>query len=73
MHLVPGTEDYLKDFNQKYGTSYSKRNYFNEPNPNGYISKWQMYCPDGVHPHTDLTGNSIEHIAQNLYKILKGL
>ena len=73
MHLVPGTEDYLKDFNQEYGTSYSKQNYFNEPNPNGYISKWQMYCPDGVHPHTDLTGNSIKHIAQNLYKILKGL
>ena len=50
---IAGTDDYIADFNAEYGTSYSKVN----PDSQGNIKSMQIYCPDMVHPHSDLTGN----------------
>lgn len=50
---VAGTNNYISNFNSQYGTSYAKIT----PDANGNITALQLYCPDGIHPHSDLTGN----------------
>ena len=50
---VPGSSDYISDFNSTYGTSYTKMN----QDGNGNIPLFQFFCPDKVHPHSDKTGN----------------
>ncbi len=61
-HYINGTSNYLADFNAKYGTNYRRFVIYDEnmqrmEDPDGNISVLQFYCPDGIHPHSDLTGN----------------
>jgi len=51
---VPGSSNYIAQYNTTYGTSYTKL----EPNADGEIMFLQLFCPDKVHPHSDLTGNA---------------
>lgn len=73
MRLVPGTENYIEQYNQKHGTSYTIANYYSESNPNNCCSKFQLYCPDGIHPHTDVTGKGLLLISQTLMKLMASL
>lgn len=51
---VPGSSNYIAEYNSTYGTSYTKMN----PDAAGNIMFLQLFCPDKVHPHSDLTGNA---------------
>lgn len=52
MVFIPGTSDFINQYNQQYGKSYTKL----WTDSNGNISTWQYYMPDGVHPHSDKQG-----------------
>lgn len=56
---------YLEEFNAKFGTHYV--NLF--PDAEGNITQFQYYCPDGVHPHSDLTGRS-NQLLDSIYTTL---
>lgn len=51
---VPGSSNYISQYNATYGTDYTKL----APNAAGEIMFLQLFCPDKVHPHSDLTGNA---------------
>lgn len=51
---VPNSSNYLSEYNAEYGTSYVPLN----PDGAGNIMFLQLFCPDQVHPHSDLTGNA---------------
>lgn len=63
---IAGSSDYIDDFNQEYGKSYSKIT----PDANGNITSLQLYCPDGMHPHSDLTGNCNKRLNAVYTKLL---
>lgn len=65
--FVAGTSGYLADFNQEYGTSYQKWT----QDDSGNIISMQIYCPDRVHPHSDLTGNCDARLNAVYTKLLK--
>ena len=64
---IAGTSNYLENFNQEYGTSYEKWS----PDSGGNIMSMQIYCPDRVHPHSDLTGNCNARLNAVYTKLLK--
>jgi hypothetical protein len=39
----------------------------------GNIPALQLYCPDGIHPHTDKTGNSNKRLDAIYTKLLRSL
>jgi hypothetical protein len=51
---VPNTASYIKDLNTRYGTAYN--NFLTDAA--GNITDFQVFCPDGIHPFSDLSGNS---------------
>ncbi len=53
-NFVPNTSNYIKDFNSRYGTAYT--NFITDAS--GNITDFQVFCPDGIHPFSDLSGNS---------------
>ncbi|WP_342648304.1 hypothetical protein [Mucilaginibacter sp. CSA2-8R] len=53
-NFVPNTSNYIKDFNTRYGTAYT--NYITDAS--GNITDFQVFCPDGIHPFSDLSGNA---------------
>ena len=66
---IAGTDNYISDFNTKYNKSYTKH----DPDSNGNIKSMQVYCPDCVHPHSDLT-NHCNHRLNAVYaKLLKDI
>lgn len=65
--FVAGTSNYLANFNQKHGTSYQKWT----QDDSGNIISMQLYCPDRVHPHSDLTGNCDARLNAVYTKLLK--
>lgn len=70
------TVEYLPNSNTYLPTnypSYSLKRYTNRPNPSNNITKFQYYCPDGVHPHTDVSGRSTEIIVSSLVKLMRDL
>ena len=77
-NYVNGTSSYITDFNSTYGTSYNNlilvdNNMADIPNPSGNISAIQLYCPDGVHPHSDLTGNCNKRLNAIYSQLIQGL
>lgn len=66
---VSGTNDYISNFNTQYGTSYTKIT----PDANGNITALQLYCPDGMHPHSDKTGNTNKRLNAVYSKLLSHL
>ena len=65
--FVAGTSNYLDNFNQEYDTSYQKWT----QDDDGNIISMQLYCPDRVHPHSDLTGNCDARLNAVYTKLLK--
>lgn len=64
---VPDTSDYISNFNTTYGTSYTKL----LPDVDGNIMTFQLFCPDKVHPHSDLTGNANKRLNAVFTKLLR--
>ena len=71
--FVKGTENYISNYNKENGTNYPLYNFFEEENENNCCSLYQYMCPDGLHPHSDKTGKTINMIADNLTKLLSFL
>lgn len=66
--IIKGTSSYMANFNKKYGTSY------NVPTDSeGNISAQYIYLPDGIHPHSDLTGNCNARLNAIYTKFLKNI
>ena len=51
---IPDSKYYLDELNAQYGTEF--QNYL--PDENGNVTYFQKFCPDGVHPFSDPTGES---------------
>lgn len=49
--FIGGTSEYLSKLNDEYGTTYEKL----DADAEGNITSMQLYCPDGVHPHSDVS------------------
>ena len=64
---VLDTGTYIADFNTAHGTSYTKFH----ADGNGNIMTFQLFCPDSVHPHSDLTGNSNKRLNAVFAKLLR--
>lgn len=64
---LPNSSGYLAEFNAQFGTHYV--NLF--PDEAGNITHFQYNCPDGVHPHSDLTGRS-NQLLNEVYTTLLG-
>lgn len=62
---LPNSSNYLVEFNARFGTHYT--NLF--PDGAGNITQFQYYCPDGVHPHSDLTDRA-NHLLDSVYTTL---
>jgi hypothetical protein len=65
--FVPNSATYVKDYNARYGTTYT--NFITDAS--GNITDFQVFCPDGIHPFSDLSGNSdrkLDAIYTNLLK-----
>lgn len=69
VHYVPGTSNYISDFNSKYNTNHQPI----EPDADGNITSYQICCPDGVHPHTDRTNKFNETLSNTFTEGLKSL
>ena len=66
---IAGSSNYIANFNSTYGTSYAKWN----ADTDGNITSMQIYCPDRVHPHSDLTGNCNRRLNAIYSKLLADL
>lgn len=53
-NFIPNSATFIKDFNARYGTSYT--NFMTDAG--GNITDFQLFCPDSIHPFSDLSGNS---------------
>lgn len=51
---IPNSSTYFQELNEKYKTTY----YNQFPDSEGNITYFQKFCPDGVHPFSDPTGES---------------
>jgi hypothetical protein len=63
---IKGTQNYISDFNAEYGKTYVKWH----PDNDGNIMSFQLFCPDAVHPHSDLTGNANKRLNAIAIKLL---
>lgn len=73
MDTMPNSEHYLDSINKEYKTDYS-RIVFNtqqEKQGKGLITKFQYYCPDGVHPHTDQSKRSEQILVKNVTMLMQ--
>lgn len=66
LHVLD-TQDYISNFNAIYGTSYTKFH----PDGAGNIMTFQLFCPDAVHPHSDLTGAANKRLNAIFTKLLR--
>lgn len=64
---IAGSSKYIDDFNKQFGTSYTKKN----PDSEGNILSLQLYCPDMIHPHSDLTGKCNKRLSSVVTKLLR--
>ena len=53
-NYVPNSATYIREYNARYGTAYT--NFITDAS--GNITDFQVFCPDGIHPFSDLSGNS---------------
>ena len=68
---IPDSSNYLTEFNSQYGTNYTLIRYYGYTGDN--ITKFQYYCLDGIHPHTDRTGRAEAVLTASAIKCLSGL
>ena len=65
--IMKGTSMYLSKYNAKFGTSWTAEKKDNE----GNIMALQVYMPDVLHPHSDLTGNCNKRLNAVYTKLLR--
>lgn len=63
---IPDSEHYFDELNARYGTEF----YNQFPDENGNITYFQKFCPDGVHPFSDPTGESDRMLDEIFTKLL---
>ena len=68
---IKGTSGYLDWFNNEYGTDYHPN--LGQTDENGNIIALRLYCPDGIHPHSDLTQNCNKRLNAIYAKLLKNI
>ncbi len=73
LEYVPNTSNYITDFNRNNGTNYSILNYTGKINKNNNVTKFQYYCPDGTHPHTDKSQRAEKILTETITKLLRDL
>ena len=66
--IVKGSSHYMENFNAMYGTSYVVPNWAMDAN--GNIFAQFIYLPDGIHPHSDRTGNCDKRLNAVYTKLL---
>lgn len=66
---MPNSAHYLDDLNREYKTDYKPVWTDDE----GNITYFQKFCPDGVHPFTDPTGNSDRILNEVFNRLLRNL
>ena len=64
---VKGTGNYFTEYNKTYGTKYSP-----VKGSDGNYSELIINCPDTVHPHSDVSGKTINKIGVILSKLIGG-
>lgn len=64
---APGSADYLDHLNAQYGTDFSPV----WQDAEGNITYFQQFCPDGVHPFSDPTGNSNKVLNEVFTRLLR--
>lgn len=69
--FVKGTANYISDFNTKYGTSYTVPSWMK--NSDGDIRSHLLYCPDGIHPHSDKTGQTNKRLNAIYTKLMRSI
>lgn len=69
--FISGTSNYMDEFNTKYGTSYVVPPYGMDAE--GNIRGQFVYCPDGIHPHSDKTGNCNKRLNAVYSKLLNNI
>jgi hypothetical protein len=67
---MPNTSSYISDYNRKYGENFETFNWGGD-NPDGNVTVFQYYCPDGIHPHTDMSRRSEKILTENITMLLK--
>ena len=67
---MPNTSSYISDYNRKYGENFETFNWGGD-NPEGNVTVIQYYCPDGIHPHTDMSRRSEKILTENITMLLK--
>lgn len=63
---IPDSKHYFDELNARYGTEF--HNQF--PDENGNVTYFQKFCPDGVHPFSDPTGESNKRLDDIFTKLL---
>jgi hypothetical protein len=73
MALLPGSKGYLAMLNRLCNTSYKRVVYTTEQqnDADSLITRYQYYCPDGVHPHSDPTGVSVRVLTDCVTRLLR--
>ena len=64
---VPNTSTYISDINEQYNKNYVVYDWGGD-NPEGNVTTFQYYCPDGVHPHTDPSKRAEDKITRAIVK-----
>lgn len=66
---MPNSKDYLSSLNKKYGTDFKP--IFTDKE--GNITYFQKFCPDGVHPFSDPTGESDKELDTIFTNLLRNI
>lgn len=69
MEYLPNTSNYLASIN----SNYTVKQYTEKENVNNNITRFQYYCPDGIHPHTDTSGRSVDIIVSSLVHLMRDI
>ena len=68
---IPNSSNYIDSVNEANGTNWTLKRYYGYTGDN--VTRYQYYCPDGLHPHTDLTGRSLSILTSSVTKLLRDL
>lgn len=64
---MPNTSSYIS---KEYGEGFETFDWGGD-NPEGNVTVFQYYCPDGIHPHTDKSKRSEKILTENITMLLK--
>ena len=67
---MPNTSSYIRNYNKRYGERYVTFDWGGD-NPEGNVTVFQYYCPDGIHPHTDKSKRAEKILTENMTMLLR--